>query len=31
MVSNLALGLLGLSAVPGSEHDLAQDLDVSAD
>ncbi|KRF36614.1 hypothetical protein ASG94_04065 [Nocardioides sp. Soil805] len=30
-VANLALDLLGLPAVPGSEHDVAQDLDVSAD
>lgn len=29
-VANLALDLLGLPAVPGSEHDVAQDLDVSA-
>ena len=31
MVANLVLDLLGLPAVPGSEHDAAQDLDVSAD
>ena len=29
-VANLALDLLGLPAVPDSEHDAAQDLDVSA-
>ncbi len=29
-VANLALDLLGLPAVPGSEHDVDQDLDVSA-
>jgi predicted AlkP superfamily pyrophosphatase or phosphodiesterase len=29
-VANLALDLLGLPAVPGSEYDVAQDLDVSA-
>lgn len=30
MVANLALELLGLPAVPRSEHNAAQDLDVSA-
>ncbi|PUA81005.1 alkaline phosphatase family protein [Nocardioides currus] len=29
-VANLALDLLGLGAVPGSEHDVQQDLDVSS-
>lgn len=29
-VANLALDLLGLPPVPGSEHDAAQDLDVTA-
>lgn len=29
-VANLALELLGLPALPGSEHDAAQDLDVTA-
>jgi len=28
-LGNLALGLLGMKAIPGSELDLAQDLDVS--
>ena len=30
MVANLSLDLLGLDAVPGSEHDAAQTLDVTA-
>lgn len=30
MVANLALDLLGLGPVPGSEHDVEQDLDVTA-
>jgi hypothetical protein len=30
MLANLSLDLLGLDAVPGSEHDLAQTLDVTA-